>query len=197
MTKEQFEIFWISNYPGAFPMPHYFENDYRERWFRIHSLPGSKRYADTDDEWETLLARQNNIITDVLGNNAPILFLTGDFSSEGGTELHPLNSVNSISDFQMIPLPTIDLYKIAPEHYDKGQYYNPVFCEETWQPKKFDNILRDIAEDQLKAMFISIERKFIIAPYDGGIDIVLDNKATRDHYKVKYKTWLSTRPDGL
>jgi hypothetical protein len=126
-----------------------------------------------------------------------MLFLTGDFSFEGGTELHPLDSVNSISDFQIISLPAIDLYKIAPEHYAQGQYFNPVFCEETWKPKKFDSILRDIADDQLKAMFISIERKYIVAPYDGGIDIILDSIEMRDHYKNKYTSWLSAQPDGL
>jgi hypothetical protein len=197
MTKEQFEIFWTSYYPGILPMPHNFRDDYPEWWFRTHSLPQSKRYADTAEEWNILLARQNEIINDLLGNNAPILFLTGDYSFEGGTELHPLSLVSSISDFQFISLPVIDLYKIAPEHYDEGQYFNPVFCEETWQPKKFDNVLSDVADDNLHAFFISIEKKFIIAPYDGGIDVILDNVETRDHYKSKYKSWLSARPDGL
>jgi len=196
MTKEEFEIFWTTKYPGASPIPSSVNID-PERWFRIHSLPGSKRYADTVEEWDILLSRQNEIITDLLGNNAPILFLTGDHSFEGSTELHPLDSVNSVFDFQLISLPAIDLYKMAPEYYEQGQYFNPVFCEETWQPKKFDKVLRDIADDQLKAMFISIESKFIIAPYDGGMDIILDSADTRDHYKNKYTSWLSARPDGL
>ena len=114
MTKEQFEIFWTSNYPGTLPIPNSVNID-PERWFRIHSLPGSKRYADTVEEWDILLSRQNEIITDLLGNNAPILFLRGDHSFDGSTELHPLNSVNSVFDFQLISLPAIDLYKMAPE----------------------------------------------------------------------------------
>jgi hypothetical protein len=197
MTKEQFEIFWTSYYPGILPIPHNFRNDYPERWFRIHSLPGSKRYADTSEEWNILLTRQNEIITDLFGNNAPILFLTGEYSFEGGTELHPVGSVNSISDFGFISLPAIDLYKIAPEQYDEGQYFNPVFCEETWLQKKFDNVLIDVADDNLHAFFVSIEKKFIIAPYDGGMDIIPDNAETRNHYKSKYKSWLSVRQDGL
>ena len=69
MTKEQFEKFWISTFPDTLPISHLFKFDYKDRWFRIHSLPKSKRYADNENEWEILLSRQNQIINDLLGGN--------------------------------------------------------------------------------------------------------------------------------
>jgi hypothetical protein len=196
MTKEEFDIFWISGFPGSLPIPHHINYD-NENWFRIHSLPGSKRYAETEEEWSILLSRHNEIITDILGDDASILFITGEYSFEGGIELHPMQSANSIASLSFISLPAIDLHEIMPEYYDKGQYFHPVFCEEVWRPGKFDHLLRDIAEDNLRGFFISITNKFIIAPYDGGMDIILDNPDTRDRFKDKYSSWLSTRPDGL
>ncbi|MDJ1503014.1 DUF3885 domain-containing protein [Xanthocytophaga agilis] len=67
MTKEQFTIFWSSTFPDTLPISHYFKYDYSDRWFRIHSLPESKRYADNEEEWNILLHRQNTIISDLLG----------------------------------------------------------------------------------------------------------------------------------
>ena len=65
MTSEQFNTYWALNFADSIPIPHYFRQDYSDRWFRIHSLPGSKRYADNEEEWNILLDRQNKIITDL------------------------------------------------------------------------------------------------------------------------------------
>jgi hypothetical protein len=197
MTAEQFNTFWKANYPDTIPIPYYFKQDYADRWFRIHSLPASKRYADTEEEWKILLDRHNKIITDLLGDNSPVLLVTGDNSSEGVTELHPLENVNSIAGINFISLEPLDLNKLRPGEYDKGEFYKPVFSEQTWQPKLFDNLLKDIADDQLKAFFISINNNCIVAPYDGGIDLILKDEKTKNIYKEKYKEWLPAREDGL
>jgi hypothetical protein len=44
-----------------------------------------------------------------------------------------------------ISLEPIDLNKLNPEH-DTRQVYKPMFSEQIWQPKKFDSLLRDIAD---------------------------------------------------
>lgn len=46
---------------------HYLVQYFTQFWFRIHSLPESKRYADTTEEYELLLNRHNEIITDCFG----------------------------------------------------------------------------------------------------------------------------------
>ncbi len=58
-------------------------------------------------------------------------------------------------------------------------------------------LLKEIAEYELRAYFISIAKECIIAPYDGGMDIILKDTATRDRYKLKYQEWLSLREDGM
>jgi len=44
MNKKDFETLWTLNYPDTVPIAHLFKHDYSDRWFRIHSLPDSKRY---------------------------------------------------------------------------------------------------------------------------------------------------------
>jgi hypothetical protein len=197
MTAEQFNIFWTSTYPGILPIAHYFKDEYHDRWFRIHSLPGSKRYADNKEEWDILLGRQNEIITDLLGDNAEILLVTGDYHAEGVTELHPVSKVKSIANISFVSLDHIDLHKLEPLENEKGQVFRPLFSEQIWQHHKFNDLLIDIADDQLKAFFVSIENNCIVAPYDGGIDIILKDTETKDRYKAKFKDWLSAREDGL
>jgi hypothetical protein len=197
MTAEEFKIFWDSNYTGTVPISHYFKHDYPDRWFRIHSLPQSKRYADSDQEWSILLHRQNQIITDLIGEKSNFLLVTGEHMIEGYTELHPLEEAGSIAQMPLISLDKIDLHKLSPDEYEPGTFYQPMFSEQIWVPQIFDSLLRDIALDNLCAFFISIEKELMIAPYDGGVDFILKNSEKRDIYKQKYGSWLSSRQDGL
>lgn len=195
MTAKEFDKFWTSTYPDTILIPHYFKHDYADRWFRIHSLPASKRYAE--DEWQLLLYRQNTIITDLLSSGEEFLLVTGDFEMEGYTELHPISEVKSIQNFSFTFLTQIDLHKLSPEEYEEGHVYKPMFSEQTWQPNKFDDLLKDIANDELRAFFVSIQNNCIVAPYDGGIDFIVRDPQTKEVLKKKYSEWLSDRDDGL
>lgn len=197
MTAEQFEKFWSSTYPDTIPISHYFRHEFNDRWFRIHSLPESKRYAENETDWNIMLDRQNKIITDIIGENSKIIIVTGDFYYEGFIELHPITDSQSIKEISFISLDYIDLYKISPAEYEQGQVYRPIISEQIWQANKFNNLLKELADEKLSAFFVSLENKSIIAPYDGGIDIILKNSEAKNNYKEKYKDWLSTRPDGL
>lgn len=196
MTIEQFKIFLAARYPGSVPMPRFIGNGDADRWFRIHSLPHSKRYADNEEEWSILLDRQNQIITEILGEKLAFILLTGDHYAEGYIELHPLKDAESLAEFLLNKLEPIELHKLSPE-YEEGQIYTPMFIELTWQSKKFDKILMDIANEKLEACFISRDEDVIIAPYDGGIDFVVQDMKARDYYKQKYSAWLSPREDEL
>lgn len=197
MTANQFKEFWRSVYPETATIGYLFRFDYQDRWFRIHSLPESKRYADTKDEWRILLSRQNTIITDLLGENSKVLLVTGDYHSDEHEEMYPIENATSISNMSFTPLEHIDLHKLSPDEYDQGQAYRPMFSEQLWQKNKFDNLLQEIADDKLRAFFISIQNNCIVSPYDGGIDFILKDTTTRDFFKGKYKDWLSKREDGL
>ena len=197
MTSEQFYTFWTLNFADTIPIQHFFRHVYPDRWFRIHSLPESKRYPDNEEEWNILLDRQNKIITDLLGNDSNFILVTGGYSSEGSIELHPIEEVNSMTKIPFVLLDPIDLNKLSPDEYEIGQFYKPMYSEQIWQPNKFDSILKDIADDQLKAFFISVDKKLIIAPYYGGVDFILNETEARNIYKQKYSDWLSQRQDGL
>ena len=197
MTKDEFNRLWMNRYPGSVPISYTFRHDYPDRWFRIHSLPNSKRYPDNEDEWTILLNRQNTIITDILEDGSKLLILTGDYHFKEHTELHPIEDVDSIKEFSFNKIDNIDLHKLWPEEYDNGQFFRPLFCDSIWSPGKFDNVLRDIAQDSVRAFLVSVDNDVLLIPYDGGVDLILNDTATRDKYKTKYSDWLSKGDDGL
>ena len=67
MTEIEFIDYWNKEYPGSYPINHELKWIYPDRWFRIHSLPDSKRYAESADEYKIILERQNQLINDLIG----------------------------------------------------------------------------------------------------------------------------------
>ena len=140
-----------------------------------------------------MLARHNTIITDILGDNANVLLVTGDYSHIDASEPHITQVEPSLQDFSFQRIN----YELSPEQYDDDQVYRLAFAETVWKPHLHNSLLRDIADDRLRAFFISKVNGAIAAPYDGGIDFVLQDTETKDFYRKKYEDWLSAREDGL
>ena len=202
MIARQFEEIWASAYALTPPISHFLRDVYPERWFRIHSLPKSRRYPVDESDWRILLDRQNSLISDLLGHNTDILFVTGAYDNHStdkpGWTFSPTESIRHLSFTELQPISLAYLHKdIEPNDYEPGDLYRPVFSQVTWQPSTWDRLLKEIASDDLRAFFVSITNGLIIAPYDGGVDIILKDEPTRAMYKAKYKNWLSAREDGL
>lgn len=197
MRKEEFQTLWTLNYPNTVPISYLFKHDYSERWFRIHSLPEAKRYADDENEWKNILSRQNEIITDLFGLGTPILIVTGEYNWGDNRPVHITDEEEIFRPFTFVRLDNIELNKIAPEKYDEPDIYRPAFAQTIWKPNYHDKLLREIANDNTRAFFVSFDKNVIVAPYDGGVDFVLKDVSTKESYKNKYRQWLSEREDGL
>lgn len=197
MTKEDFQNLWTLNYPDTVPISYQFKHDYSKRWFRIHSLPESKRYADNENEWEILLSRQNEIITDLFGLETPIVIVVGEYNWGDNRQIHVTDEEAIFKPFSFVRLDNIELNKIDPEQYDEPDIYRPAFAQTIWKPNYHDKLLREITNDNTRAFFVSFDKNIIVAPYDGGVDFILKDNQTRDNYKEKYKQWLSEREHGL
>lgn len=193
MTEGEFIDYWNKEYPESFPINHELKWVYPNRWFRIHSLPESKRYAETSDDYKIILDRQNELINDLMGEESEVVISFGLYSNDLTN-----NNYKELTDFgEFIKVFTIDLHKERPEEYEDEMYFDIYAKTETWTKGKRDEILKAIADDEIRAMFVSPSKKCIIAPYDGGVDVIVDSPEKRDRMKVKYSEWLSIREDGM
>lgn len=193
MNRQEFNKYWDKNYPEANPIGHELKSVYPNRWLRIHSLPKSKRYAESEDEYRIILNRQNKLISGLVGENAEIIIVAGQYEMELTDEIS--TELSDHGKFEKCR--TIELHKIYPEEYEEDFFYDVYFRKDIWQSNSKNGILTSIADDDFRAMFISAQENCIIAPYDGGMDLIVSSQEKRNELKSKYKDWLSEREDGM
>jgi len=193
MTKSEFIHYWNKEYPESFPINYELKWNYPDRWFRIHSLPESKRYPDSADEYKILLDRQNQLINDLLGEDSEVVITFGLYTNDLTNDNY--REMTAFGKFLQVL--TIDLHEGRPEEYEDEMYLDIYMNCEKWENEDRDEILKAIAYDEIRAMFVSPSKKCVIAPYDGGVDVIVDSMEKRDSLKVKYKDWLSDREDGM
>ena len=193
-----FQVRWDLFYPNKLPISHYLIQDFPQFWFRIYSLPESKRYANTPEEYELLLNRHNKIITDCFGTGTSIFIVSGHYFTaiRNNKAYDPAFRLK----YQFHLEQEINLIQANPEYYDgedEDHFFRPCTVEVTWQTNQHNELLRKIADDELRAFMISFEQNIIVAPYDGGIDFIIFDEAKRNDLRNKYRDWLSPRADGL
>lgn len=193
MKPEEFKSFWQTQYPEAYPIGYELKWIYSNRWFRIHSLPDSKRYAESTREYQILLSRQNEIISDLIGEEIELIFLfglyAGDLTNDNYHQIDGLGKFNKVE--------TLDLHKIRPEEYEETFLYDIFIKTTKWKSNEYNSLLKLIADFEIKMMFICPEKNRIINPYDGGVDIIMETEQLRDITKQKYYKWLSKHPEEL
>jgi hypothetical protein len=177
-SKESFLAYWNNLYPQTPPINYFFKKRLKNRWLRIHSLPLSKRYAVTEAEWAVLLQRQNEAIADLVKEGAIIKVVINYIKPD-----NPL-------------FKTFDCTNIGVFTDEEGEtVFQSFIFEAIWKRNCLDAMLVMVAEDEVRAFIIGGD--CLIAPYDGGMDLILKDEAERNRCMIKYNNWLSLREDGL
>lgn len=193
MKKQEFKSLWDTKFSEANPIGHELKSVYKDRWFRIHSLPESKRYAETEDEYQIIYQRQNKIISDLIGEYEEVVLSYGLYRDDQTN-----NNYKDIVEFgEFEKVDTIELHKIRPEESEEELYLDIYAKTTTWESNRRNEMLKAIADDQIRMMIISFKKKRIINPYDGGVDLILESREFRNKYKLKYEKWLSRHPKGF
>lgn len=178
ISKPDFLLRWQTSYRETPPINYLFKQRLPGRWARIHSLPAAKRYAETPAEWETLLSRQYTVIDDLTAGQKQALMV-----------------INSYTASRPMPgkTPAINLGSFSPDPEAVPVHAHLVTA--SLDKRSLLPILKRIAGDQLRAFFVG--ETCLIAPYDGGMDLILESPAACQAFKLKYADWLSERADGL
>ena len=200
INKEFFEHFWQENYKDIAPLGYVLrEHFFNDRWFRVHSLPNSKRYAENEDEKQIILDRQNKLITDLVGAQYDYLLLLSAWSEAPTAEI--------FSEFSHAIV--IDSIRFNGDscYLNEGYYLNLAIINKKWESGSIDDYLNAVANEEplinsvscnvYLFLMVDLNQNRIIAPYDGGVDIFLNTTRERDEFKLKYKEWLSSHERGL
>lgn len=182
---------WDERWPACPPIAGALKMAYPDRWVRFHSLPESKRYADSTDEYAIVLNRYNTVLDGLFGGK-DIYVITADGSetssvsgrSHTGAHLHP--GARYWTSVLEDPDP------------DALWYWHLYVSEIPWERGCLDELLHAAADEVTVGLLIAdtaLQR--LHHPYDGGADVILATTDERDRLRSRHAEWLSSEPSGL
>ncbi|MGR3480102.1 DUF3885 domain-containing protein [Salipiger marinus] len=184
----EFAHAWRRVFGEVPPLGHILRREFFCHWARFHALPDSKRYADTQDEWFAVLSRANTLATECFGEHAQVWVATGKI-----TEL-PTESKDLPVRMGMTEAMTWIDYREEPVDQSKITFFA---VEYDWKPKSLDGLFGEIANDEGRAILFSEDARTVLAPYDGGFDIISFQPGKIQQLENTYRAWMSSGPDKL
>jgi hypothetical protein len=159
--------------------------DANKPWVRFHSLPQSKRYADTPQERDILLRRANAVAVTVLGNDPTWLVQLGPVgeSEAGWTE----GALKPRREFALQP---------AGEYAFDELVWPAYAALSAFALGTFNTLIDDVANERaFRTLWMSAANGRIFAPYDGGMDVFMESDAAIAALKARFRDWLPLHGD--
>ena len=186
---------WTEWFPNAPPVGFLLREAERDRWLRIHSLPGSRRLPESAWDHAELLRRHNAVATDILGEGAACGVVLFDVCNPQRS-----SALGARAGLTESELPRVG--SLPPELWDDedGVFAEPVCLFgglTVWRTGAFDGFIAAVAAGQVSGLLAAFETGAVYAPYDGGADLFFPTTWERDRARERYGGWLSSRTDGL
>lgn len=181
-----FESWFRERFEATPPLGYCLREAHHERWLRLHSLPESKRYAEDDSERAEVRSRAWAAASEVLPTGSAVWVVSCLFGRE------PLQ-------LRLPKAPSL-LFERAGryEHESLEEPCVAYAAQTTWPHGDFDQLVDAIAEDAERAVWFSSVSGEAFAPYDGGIDLIVETPQRADALRRVFPPdWFSRRPDGL
>lgn len=189
MTDDEVESLtaaWRTRWRGS-PIAHELRERHADRWVRFHSLPESKRYAETEDEYEIILDRHHRVLAE-LGSEEGLYLIAAYYPDERGLvspdPRHP----------GAVPWMTIE-----PDDQSSFEIPLTLYVSTTSYDRRVLNpLLRAVADWEISdAIIAPLDLRWLYHPYDGGADVIAPTAHERDVLKGRHPDWLSTHSSGL
>jgi hypothetical protein len=179
---------WTQAWEGFPPLGYSLRNQFPERWVRFHSLPGSHRYPDTEDDYRTILYRHNTLLRE-LGAATTYLITIASPDDDLSAQSQPVTA-------GLHPNAVKWMHVNDPDTEDgPTQVY---VSRELYVPGCFDLLLMAVADDQAAGVIIADEdMRWLYHPYDGGADIIAGSPQLRHQLRTNHPDWLSTPLHGI
>jgi hypothetical protein len=185
---------WNRRFPHSKPVAHHLPVTFPDRWVRFHSLPGSKRYPENEAEYAIVLERHNRILGELAQKDETAALLTTGYSETP----EPIRSYDQWMKLDPLAVPwcTVAMHE-TDDNFPEPNFWHVFVSKWVWKPGVFDPLVRLVADDVIaNVMIVAADCRWLLHPYDGGMDVILESSAVRDRLKGRYPEWLSPRADG-
>ncbi|WP_245873776.1 DUF3885 domain-containing protein [Streptomyces phaeoluteigriseus] len=191
--SEDLARLWRERHPRVPPVAHTFRGVFADRWVQFHSLPGSKRYPESEDEYATVLHRHNTVLDELFAGQ-DVFVVTGDWSSTADGPAGFPTPRQDLHPDGVLWWTEPDLSDPDPEFHTYHRFYADV---RPWRPGCVDALLRAVADEEIVDVFLTdTGLRRILHPYDGGADAVLTTPDERDRLRARHSDRLSRHPSG-
>ena len=175
------------------PVGHVLRRFFADRWVRFHSLPDSKRYAETSEEYEELVRRHLTITNELFDPGEEIFIFCSDWRDpeSGRANLQQvLEAAPSEKLVDLLANPGV----VSPEDDD---FHSVRASVATWQPAFFENIVQAAADEKVWGLcFASPGSQSVYCTHDGGMDVFASPDLCVS-IAAKFSDWKSSREHGL
>lgn len=176
---------WMRGHFGTTPpVGHRLREAHPERWLRLHSLPGSKRYAEDDAERAEIRRRAWAAASELFETGKPVWLVARSFE----VDVSPTDSESRPASTRVeFPDPADDETIVA------------FVARTTWPDADFERWIDAIADDgPWRAVWFAEATGEAFAPYDGGFDLVLASAERAEALRRVFPPdWFPSRADGL
>jgi len=184
---------WKSDMGDVAPVGHALRQYMRTNWIRFHSLPGSKRYPESELEVHEIISRHSQIASELFVPGEPLYV----YQSRYPMSRRQTSSRQSIAGRQLREV--CWGFPVNPETV--AREVDDVLVTRalvtTWKPDFYGRLVREVAHDwERMVTLVSPASKNVYCPYDGGMDIFVFSRSIPE-LEAKFSAWLSSRPDRL
>jgi hypothetical protein len=178
-------------FPDAPPLGYELRERYPERWFRIHSLPLSKRLPESALDRTTLYNRQQAVASHLFGMGTPVIVLIYDWSRRSTIPRnHPLAD--------MVPEDLEPVIILPPVDDDPDLPPTSIYALEfAWDPSVLYSAIQAVAEDRASFAVLEPVGGAFFAPYDGGADVFYPSPSLREEAVRIFDRIRAPGPSGL
>ncbi len=183
---------WRRFHPDSLPVSHGLKHSEADRWLRFHSLPESRRYAETEADTAIILDRQNTLAREILGEGAAC-WIISHLAVSKDADVQDLWSDRARAVITARSMPPVARFD---DPADPDIAWDIFASPVAWHQGTFDDLLRITANDETRFMWMSRQTGAIFAPYDGGVDLILPDDVDIAWLALAHSDWLSSSRDG-
>jgi hypothetical protein len=165
---------WETKWPQTPPISFLVRELHPDLWVQFHSLPKSKRYAETDDERRIVLSRHHAVLEAL--DPSSECFVISPLWDPPGEDSALVGSVH----WQTI--------EVADEYDEPVQIF---VTSLTYPSARFDALLMACADNiESKVIIGPDDLRWLYNPYDGGAHVIASSTTERDQLRARFESWL-------
>ena len=174
--KSRLKRCWNNEFKEALPITYKLKEAFHDNWIRIYNFPDERRYPENQKEENDALKANLDILDGIIKHEEKCFLILGEYSKK----INFSNEFNRhyVDKYSLEKFQTINLKDKFPDEYDDGYLILGV-NEITWGKDDIREILIDSSTDKIRNTCIILQQQpTLIAPYDGGLDIITKDELT-------------------